>query len=533
MTFTQFWARYEDIVRKARNNKLTADDFSGVTISLTNPGGIGTVHSMPRLMRGMGAIIAVGAMEYPAEFQGMSEQTLTQQAISKVVTLTSTYDHRVIQGAQSGEFLRRMHQLLLGEDGFYDEIFTSLRIPYEPVRWVPDITRSHEGEIDRSARVIGLINAYRTNGHLMADTDPLELRYTEARAATTRTHPDLDVLKHGLTLWDLDREFPVGGFAGERLMKLRDVLGVLRDSYCRRVGVEYMHITDPEERAWLQQRIEVPHDSLGREEQKHILGRLNVAEAFETFLQTKYVGQRRFSLEGAETTIAILDAVLTEAARDGLEEAVIGMAHRGRLNVLANIIGKSYAKIFREFEGNIDPGSTHGSGDVKYHLGARGRFHGPSGEELPVSLTSNPSHLEAVDPVLEGIVRAKQDVIDKGEERLHRAAGAAARRRGLRRSGRRRRDAQPVAAARIPHRRHRAPGHQQPGRLHHQPGLGAVEPLLHRRRADDPGADLPRQRRRPRGVRPGGQAGGRVPAGVQQGRRHRHGVLPPARAQRG
>ncbi len=189
MTFTQFWARYEDIVRKARNNKLTADDFSGVTISLTNPGGIGTVHSMPRLMRGMGAIIAVGAMEYPAEFQGMSEQTLTQQAISKVVTLTSTYDHRVIQGAQSGEFLRRMHQLLLGEDGFYDEIFTSLRIPYEPVRWVPDITRSHEGEIDRSARVIGLINAYRTNGHLMADTDPLELRYTEARAATPAPTP--------------------------------------------------------------------------------------------------------------------------------------------------------------------------------------------------------------------------------------------------------------------------------------------------------------------------------------------------------
>ncbi len=416
MSFTAFWAAYEDVVRKARGGKLTADDFAGVTISLTNPGGIGTVHSMPRLMQGMGAIIAVGAMEYPAEFQGMSEPMLSQLAVSKIVTLTSTYDHRIIQGAQSGEFLRRMHQLILGEDGFYDEIFRSLRIPYEPVRWVPDITKSHEGDIDKSARVISLINAYRTNGHLMADTDPLELRYVDHPSTTTRTHPDLDVLNHGLTLWDLDRDFPVGGFAGEQMMKLRDVLGVLRDSYCRRVGVEYMNITDPEERAWLQHRIEVPHATVDREEQKHILSRLNVAEAFETFLQTKYVGQRRFSLEGAETTIAILDAVLTEAARDGLDEAVLGMAHRGRLNVLANIVGKSYAKIFREFEGNIDPGSTHGSGDVKYHLGARGRFHGRGGERIKVTLTSNPSHLEAVDPVLEGIVRAKQDLIDKGEE---------------------------------------------------------------------------------------------------------------------
>ena len=198
-------------------------------------------------------------------------------------------------------------------------------------------------------------------------------------------------------------------------MKLRDVLGVLRDSYCRRVGVEYMHITDPEERNWLQQHIEVKHDQVDTEEQKHILGRLNVAEAFETFLQTKYVGQKRFSLEGAETPIALLDAVLTQAAGRRLDEAVIGMAHRGRLNVLANIIGKSYGQIFREFAGNIDPANTHGSGDVKYHLGARGTFTGPSGEKIPVSLTSNPSHLEAVDPVLEGIVRAKQDMIDKGE----------------------------------------------------------------------------------------------------------------------
>ncbi|HLY33949.1 MAG TPA: multifunctional oxoglutarate decarboxylase/oxoglutarate dehydrogenase thiamine pyrophosphate-binding subunit/dihydrolipoyllysine-residue succinyltransferase subunit [Jatrophihabitantaceae bacterium] len=406
MDFAAFWNTYEDIIRRARTGKLTADDFAGTTISLTNPGTIGTNHSVPRLMAGQGAIIGVGAMDYPAEFSGMSEEQLTERAISKIMTLTSTYDHRIIQGAQSGEFLRRVHELLLA-DAFYDEIFASLRIPYEPVRWLVDRDFTHEGQIDKNARVIELINAYRTNGHLMADTDPLEF--------TVRTHPDLDITRHGLTLWDLDREFPVGGFAGSRLMKLREILGVLRDAYCRRVGVEYMHITDPEQRGWLQQRIEVKHDAPSREEQLHILGRLNVAEAFETFLQTKYVGQKRFSLEGAETVIALLDAVLAEAADQQLDEVVVGMPHRGRLNVLANIVGKPYAKIFNEFEGNIDPGTAQGSGDVKYHLGANGVFHAPSGAEIAVELTANPSHLEAVDPVLEGIVRAKQDVLNKGD----------------------------------------------------------------------------------------------------------------------
>jgi len=407
MDFAQFWTAYEDIIRRARQGKLTADDFTGTTISLTNPGTIGTVHSVPRLMAGQGTILGVGAMEYPAAFAGMSEEALADAAVSKTITLTSTYDHRIIQGAQSGEFLKRMHELLLGEDDFYVGLFRSLRIPYEPVRWVQDRTFSHEGQIDKAARVIELINAYRTNGHLMADTDPLEFKI--------RSHPDLDIIKHGLTLWDLDREFPVGGFAGERVMKLRDILGVLRDAYCRRVGIEYMHITDPEERGWLQERIEVKHDQVDRTEQKHILGRLNAAEAFETFLQTKYVGQRRFSLEGAETVIPLLDAVLAKAAEQEMDEVVIGMPHRGRLNVLANIVGKSYAKIFREFEGNIDPATSHGSGDVKYHLGADGTFRAYTGGSVAVTLTANPSHLEAVDPVVEGIVRAKQDLINKGE----------------------------------------------------------------------------------------------------------------------
>jgi 2-oxoglutarate dehydrogenase E1 component len=198
-------------------------------------------------------------------------------------------------------------------------------------------------------------------------------------------------------------------------MKLRDVLGVLRDSYCRRTGVEYMHIQDPLERQWIQARVERRYTKPTPEEQRHILTRLNAAEAFETFLQTKFVGQKRFSLEGGESVIPLLDEVLAAAARSGLDEVVIGMAHRGRLNVLANIVGKPYEKIFDEFEGNVDPKTTMGSGDVKYHLGMTGKYTTPGGDHVTtVSVVANPSHLEAVDPVLEGIVRAKQDKLDLG-----------------------------------------------------------------------------------------------------------------------
>ncbi|MGP3956250.1 multifunctional oxoglutarate decarboxylase/oxoglutarate dehydrogenase thiamine pyrophosphate-binding subunit/dihydrolipoyllysine-residue succinyltransferase subunit [Nonomuraea sp. 3N208] len=408
MDFRQFWMAYEDVVRKARAGKLGVDDFAGTTISLTNPGTIGTVHSVPRLMPGQGTIIGVGAMEYPAEYQGASPDTLSRLAVSKVMTLTSTYDHRIIQGAQSGDFLRQIHRLLLGEDGFYDEIFEALRIPYEPVRWVQDISATHDDDVAKSARVIELIHAYRVRGHLMAETDPLEYKQ--------RKHPDLDIQSHGLTLWDLEREFATGGFGGKPLMKLRDILGVLRDSYCRTVGIEYMHIQNPEERAWIQARVEKAHASPERDEQLNILSRLNTAEAFETFLQTKFVGQKRFSLEGGESLIPLLDSVLSDAADEQLDEVVIGMAHRGRLNVLANIVGKSYAQIFGEFEGNIDPRTAHGSGDVKYHLGATGTFTAPSGNTIAASVVANPSHLEAVDPVLEGVVRAKQDLIERGEE---------------------------------------------------------------------------------------------------------------------
>jgi multifunctional 2-oxoglutarate metabolism enzyme len=406
MDFAQFWSAYEDVIRKARNGRLGVEDFTGTTISLTNPGTIGTVHSVPRLMAGQGTIIGVGAMDYPAEYQGASEDTLARLAVSKVMTLTSTYDHRIIQGAQSGDFLRVINAKLLGEDGFYDRVFHALRIPYEPVRWVRDISVDHDDEINKTARVVELIHAYRVRGHLMADTDPLEYRQ--------RRHPDLDVLTHGLSLWDLDREFPTGGFGGKPVMKLRHILGVLRDSYCRTVGIEYMHIQDPEQRRWLQERLERPYAKPTRDEQMRILRRLNAAEAFETFLQTKFVGQKRFSLEGGESVIPLLDSLLSAAAEQSLDEVCIGMPHRGRLNVLANVAGKSYGQIFREFEGAQDPRSVQGSGDVKYHLGTEGLFTAESGATTKVYLAANPSHLEAVNPVLEGIARAKQDRIDLG-----------------------------------------------------------------------------------------------------------------------
>ncbi|MEU6512445.1 2-oxo acid dehydrogenase subunit E2, partial [Streptomyces sp. NPDC046942] len=280
MDFRTFWQSCEAAVARTRAGRLTPEERTGVTLSLANLGAVGTVHAVPRLPQAQGTIVTVGAMEYRAEFQGTSQDTLNRLGISKTMTLTSTYDHRVIQGAASGEFLRTMHQLLLGEDDFYDEVFTSLRIPYEPVRWVADVTDAHD-DVAKAARVFELIHSYRVRGHVMADTDPLEYKQ--------RKHPDLDITEHGLTLWDLEREFAVGGFAGKSLMKLRDILGVLRDSYCRTTGIEFMHIQDPKQRKWIQDRVERRHAKPEREEQLRILRRLNAAEAFETFLQTKYV----------------------------------------------------------------------------------------------------------------------------------------------------------------------------------------------------------------------------------------------------
>ena len=408
MNFREYLQAYEDLIKRGRQNKLTGEDYAGTTISLTNPGGIGTAQSVPRLMKGQGAIIGAGALAYPAAFQGMSQQALDDLGISKQITLSSTYDHRVIQGAGSGEFLKIVHEHLIGQHDFYEEIFAALRIPYKPVVWSQDVHVDTAAALNKTARVHQIINMYRVRGHMMADIDPLEYRQ--------RTHPDLEIETHGLTFWDLEREFVTAGFGGQqRMMKLRDILGILRDTYCRTIGIEYMHIQDPEQRRWFQDQLEHPYKKPTHEEQMRILNKLNEAEAFETFLQTKYVGQKRFSLEGSESVIALLDTIIQGAAEDDMASVAIAMAHRGRLNVLTNIAGKTYGQIFREFEGVTRKGQ--GSGDVKYHLGIEGEFTAASGKKMPIYLAANPSHLEAVNGVLEGIVRGKLD--RDGEQHEH------------------------------------------------------------------------------------------------------------------
>ncbi len=408
LDFGGFWSAYEKLIERVRSGRMSPDDFAGTTGTITNPGMIGTVHSVPRLMPGQGFIVGVGAIGYPAEYEGADPAALAEVGVSKVTTLTNTYDHRIIGGAESGEFLRRVHNLLLGEEGFYDAVFESLGVPYEPARWMPDRSTFSDPAVhsEKVVHVHQLINMYRVRGHLIANLDPLGRR-------GPHTHPELDIAHHGLSIWDLDREFPVGSLGGGRLARtripLRDILGVLRDAYARTVGVEYMHIQEPDQKEWIQVQVEGAHTGTTPEEKRRILERLNAAEAFERFLHTKYLGQKRFSLEGAETLIPMLDALCSAAADKGIPEIVMGMAHRGRLNVLANVVGKSYAQIFREFEGELDPTSTQGSGDVKYHVGAVGKHLSPAGNEATVMLAANPSHLEAVDPVVEGMARARDD----------------------------------------------------------------------------------------------------------------------------
>lgn len=424
MNFAQFLAAFDDIVARARNNKLTIADFEGTTISLSNPGTVGTLGSVPRLMPGQGAIIATGAIDYPAEFQGVSEQMRAMIGLSKVMTVTCTYDHRVVQGAESGTFLGRLQALLEGEDNFYEGIFSDLKIPYKPVRWQPDRAVSIPGlrgvqrdEVAKEAAVLQLINAYRVRGHLIADFDPL--------GSEPVYHSELDPATYGLTIWDLDREFLTGTLMSDddqppKIATLREILETLRQTYCGKIGCEYMNIQIPEQKRWLQLRMEPTGNRWPIDPQAKLrtLQRLIEAEEFERFLHTRFIGHKRFSLEGGEAAVAILDEILDRAASAKVHEAVIGMAHRGRLNVLTNIVGKSLVQLFSEFEG-IDPESTQGSGDVKYHLGASGVRKSSSGNEIVVSVAFNPSHLEAVDPVVEGLVRPKQDRLgDTARERV-------------------------------------------------------------------------------------------------------------------
>ena len=407
LNFAEFLVAYDDLVRKVKANKLQVSDFQGATVSLTNPGTIGTVQSVPRLMPGQGVIVGVGSIDYPAEFQGADERALGTLGVSKVVTVTSTYDHRIIQGAESGLFLKRVHELLLGEHGFYEAVFKSLGVPYEAVKWRTDVNPldREEAMLHKQMQIATLIRVHRVRGHLIADIDPL--RWKEPKLPV-----ELDPATYGLTIWDLDREFLTGGVAGTTRMALGDLLGVLRDAYCRTIGVEYMHIQDTEEQRWIQSRFEGVDFQFSKEEKRRILERLNAAEAFEKFLATKYVGTKRFGLEGAESAVPILDEVLSLSANAGMQSAVLGMAHRGRLNVLANVMGKSLDSLFKEFEGYVDPDTVQGSGDVKYHLGASGTHTSPTGNTIKIELASNPSHLETVDPIVLGMVRAQQDQID-------------------------------------------------------------------------------------------------------------------------
>jgi len=417
LNFATYLKAFGDMVKRSRTGKLTMDDFAGTTISLTNPGTVGTIGSIPRLMVHQGAIIATGAIDYPPEWQGASAEVIAQLGLSKVMTMTCTYDHRIIQGAESGTFLGMVHQFLQGEHGFYDQIFADLGVPYRPVRWARDKQAatvsggsvSRESDIVKQAAVLQLINAFRVRGHLIADLDPLK--------DAPQSHPELDPATYGLTIWDLDRQFLTGTLAqleGETqptFRSLREILGLLNRAYCGRIGCEYMNIQYPEQKAWIQHHMEpdVAHYQLPIDVRTRTLERLIQAEEFERFLHNRFVGQKRFSLEGAETAMAILGHLLDVAADNGVHEVVIGMAHRGRLNALANIVGKPLEKIFSAFEGDPDPESMQGSGDVKYHLGSSGVRRTATGKDITVAIAPNPSHLEAVDPVVEGIVRPKQD----------------------------------------------------------------------------------------------------------------------------
>jgi 2-oxoglutarate decarboxylase len=408
MDFRSFLMAYEDLVRKVHGGSFGADDFVGATVSLTNPGTLGTVQSVPRLMAGQGAIFGVGALGWPAGFEAADPRALAELGVGKVMNLTSTYDHRIIQGAESGLFLKYVTECLTGEHEFYDGVFASLGVAYEPARWSKDHNPAvGEGDHERILKQIHvqeLINMYRVRGHLNAHLDPLH-------SEPPVLHTELDLATYGLTMWDLHRRFVVSGLAGRNEATLEEILSILRDAYCRTTGIEYGHIMDPVQKRWIQERVEGVDLSMTIDEQRRILEGLSEAEVFERFLHSRYVGQKRFGLEGGESTIVALRAMLDVASDQGTKEAVIGMAHRGRLNVLANVVGKSYSDIFSEFEGNLDPESVQGSGDVKYHKGARGVFKNPRGATIEVSMASNPSHLEAVSPVVEGIVRAKQDTV--------------------------------------------------------------------------------------------------------------------------
>jgi 2-oxoglutarate dehydrogenase E1 component len=416
LTFAAFRDRYETLVAKARSNKLTVDDLRGATMTLTNPGGIGTVASVPRLMPGQGTIVATGAIGYPAQFSGMSEKAVRQLGVSKVMTMSSTYDHRVIQGAESGEFLRRIDDLLNGSDGFYEAIFVSLGLP------VPaDVAAAGgalvalpegvgEGEPTQAAELVrgvaagvALVAAYRSHGHLAARLDPL--------GSAPPGDPSLDPMNLGLTE-ELRRAVPAAVLRvrvpGETLA---EVLPNLRETYCSTIAYEIEHISSHEQRNWLRERIESSRyrQPLSPERARQLLGRLTKVDAMERYLRRAFLGQKTFSIEGLDAMVVMLEEAISLLAEEGTRQVVMGMAHRGRLSVIAHVVNRPYESILVEFEqGKARVATGDVSGDVKYHAEAEGTYVTPNGKQVSVTLLANPSHLEAVDGVVEGWTRAQQ-----------------------------------------------------------------------------------------------------------------------------
>jgi 2-oxoglutarate dehydrogenase E1 component len=429
LDFAGFHGYYEDLITKTRENKLTADDFQGTNISLTNPGGLGTVASVPRLMSGQGTIVATGSIAYPPEWAHASGDRIKQLGVSKVMTLTSTYDHRVIQGAESGSFLRRIEELLQGEDSFYESVAGDLGVEEGVVATAhpasassPPLTApapgapagAHPGEelLQAVQAATSLLKAYRTHGHLAAHLDPLG---TEPKG-----DPALEPENLNLTP-ELMSEVPASilriGVPGETLL---DALPRMRAAYCGTITYQIEHLSSHQQRVWLREMIETGahRPPLGDDERQALLQRLIEVFQFERYLEKAYLGQKMFSIEGLDAIVPMLDQIATLAKRNGSQEVVFGMAHRGRLSVLAHTLGRSLESIFAEFEGSKALAAVKavaaiphgGTGDVKYHYGHVGSFTTPDGEEIEVGLYPNPSHLEFVDPVVTGAARASQSV---------------------------------------------------------------------------------------------------------------------------
>ncbi len=437
LDFAGFHSYYEELITKTRENNLTADDFQGTNISLTNPGGLGTVASVPRLMSGQGTIVACGSLAYPVEWKHAAPEKIKALGVSKVMTMTSTYDHRVIQGAESGSFLRRIEELLQGGDDFYESVATDLGLesstvsaahpaaasapplsaleaPGEPA---PAVSAKPSMELLQAVQAAtSVLKAYRTHGHLAARLDPL--------GSEPKGDPAIQPENLNLTT-ELMSQIPAEilriGVEGETLL---EVLPRMREAYCGTIAYQIEHLSSHQQRMWLREMIETGwhRKPLEPEEKQQLLDRLIEVYGFERYLEKAYLGQKMFSIEGLDAVVPMLDEVFEMAYTEGAHDVVIGMAHRGRLSVLAHNIGRPIEAILAEFEGakaieavkSLAAIPTGGTGDVKYHYGHSGVYKASDGSEIGVRLYPNPSHLEFVDPVVSGAARAAQTTRQNG-----------------------------------------------------------------------------------------------------------------------